>query len=214
MTLLVNEIFYSIQGESIYSGVPCVFIRLTGCNLRCSYCDTAYAYYEGVELRIEEILSRVDNYKCPLIEITGGEPLLQEGTSLLIDRLLEKKYEVLLETNGSIDISVVDVRCIKIVDIKCPSSGENDKNDLKNLKRLNQKDQIKFVIGSREDYEFAKETTKLIPAGFPMKNILFSPLIERMHPSQLAEWILGDRLRVRLQIQLHKIIWPDRERGV
>jgi 7-carboxy-7-deazaguanine synthase len=214
MSLIVNEIFYSIQGESIYSGVPCVFIRLTGCNLRCSYCDTAYAYYEGVELRIEEILSRVDNYKCPLIEITGGEPLLQGGTFLLIDRLLEKKYEVLLETNGSIDISVVDNRCIKIVDIKCPSSGENDKNDLENLKRVNQKDQIKFVVGNREDYEFAKEMTKLIPPGFPMKNILFSPLIEQMHPSQLAEWILKDHLGARLQIQLHKIIWPDRERGV
>ncbi len=214
MSLLVNEIFYSIQGESIYSGIPCVFIRLTGCNLRCSYCDTAYAYYEGVELRIEEILSRVDNYKCPLIEITGGEPLLQDGTPLLIYRLLEKKYEVLLETNGSIDISVVDSRCIKIVDIKCPSSGENDKNDLENLKRLNQKDQIKFVVGSREDYVFAKKTTKLIPHGFSMKNVLFSPLIEQMHPSQLAEWILEDRLRVRLQIQLHKILWPDRERGV
>ncbi len=214
MSLLVNEIFYSIQGESIYSGVPCVFVRLTGCNLRCSYCDTAYAYYEGVELSIEEILSRVDNYKCPLIEITGGEPLLQGGTLLLIDRLLEKKYEVLLETNGSIDISVIDSRCIKIVDIKCPSSGENDKNDLENLKRVNQKDQIKFVVGSREDYEFAKEKTKLIPPGFPMKNILFSPLIKQMHPSQLAEWILEDHLRARLQIQLHKIIWPDRERGV
>ena len=214
MSLVVNEIFYSIQGESIYSGVPCIFIRLTGCNLRCSYCDTTYAYYEGIELRIEEILSRVDNYKCSLIEITGGEPLLQGDTPLLIDRLLEKKYEVLLETNGSIDISVVDSRCIKIVDIKCPSSGENDKNDLKNLKRLNQKDQIKFVIGSRKDYEFAKETTKSIPPGFPMKNILFSPLIEQMHTSQLAEWILEDHLRVRLQIQLHKIIWPERERGV
>ncbi len=214
MSLIVNEIFYSIQGESIYSGVPCVFVRLTGCNLRCSYCDTTYAYYEGVELTIEEILPRVDNYKCPLIEITGGEPLLQGDTPLLIDRLLEKKYEVLLETNGSIDISVVDSRCIKIVDIKCPSSGENDKNDLENLKRLNQKDQIKFVIGSREDYEFAKETTKLISPGFPMRNVLFSPLIEQMHLSQLAEWILEDRLSVRLQIQLQKIIWPEKERGV
>ena len=214
MSLIVNEIFYSIQGESIYSGVPCVFVRLTGCNLRCSYCDTAYAYYEGVELRIEEILSRVCNYKCRLIEITGGEPLLQGDTPLLIDRLLKKKYEVLLETNGSIDISVVDSRCIKIVDIKCPSSGENDKNDLENLKRLNQKDQIKFVIGSRKDYEFAKKTTKLIPPGFSMRNILFSPLIEQMHPSQLAEWILEDHLSIRLQIQLQKIIWPEKERGV
>ncbi len=214
MSLLVNEIFYSIQGESIYSGIPCVFVRLTGCNLRCSYCDTAYAYYEGVELKIEEILSGVDNYNCPLIEITGGEPLLQDETPLLINRLLEKKYEVLLETNGSININSVDSRCIKIVDIKCPSSGENDKNDLENLKRLNQKDQIKFVIERREDYDFAKEIIKLISPGFPMKNVLFSPVIEQIHSSQLAEWLLEDRLRVRLQIQLHKIIWPDKEKGV
>ena len=214
MALLVNEVFYSIQGESIYSGIPCVFLRLTGCNLRCSYCDTTYAYYEGVELRIEEILSRVDNYKCPLIEITGGEPLLQNETPLLIYRLLEKKYEVLLETNGSIDISIVDSRCIKIVDIKCPTSRESDKNDLENLKRLNQVDQIKFIVGNRKDYEFAKETTKLVPNGFPMKNVLFSPLIEQMHPSQLANWILEDGLMVRLQLQLHKIIWPDRKRRV
>ena len=214
MSLLVNEIFYSIQGESIYSGIPCVFVRLTGCNLKCSYCDTAHAYYEGVELKIEEILFGVDHYNCQLIEITGGEPLLQSETPLLINRLLEKKYEVLLETNGSINIGVVDSRCIKIVDIKCPSSGENDKNDLENLKRLNQKDQIKFVVGSREDYEFAKETTKLISPGFPMRNVLFSPVIEQIHSSQLAEWILEDSLNVRLQIQLHKIIWPDKKRGV
>ncbi len=214
MSLLVNEIFYSIQGESIYSGIPCVFVRLTGCNLKCSYCDTAHAYYEGVELKIEEILFGVDHYNCQLIEITGGEPLLQSETPLLINRLLEKKYEVLLETNGSINIGVVDSRCIKIVDIKCPSSGENDKNDLENLKRLNQKDQIKFVVGSREDYEFAKETTRLISPGFPMRNVLFSPVIEQIHSSQLAEWILEDSLNVRLQIQLHKIIWPDKKRGV
>ena len=165
-------------------------------------------------MKIEEILSGVDNYNCPLIEITGGEPLLQSETPLLINRLLEKKYEVLLETNGSINISVVDNRCIKIVDIKCPSSGENDKNDWENLKRLNQKDQIKFVVGSREDYEFAKETTRLISSGFPMRNVLFSPVIEQIHSSQLAEWILEDSLNVRLQIQLHKIIWPEKERGV
>ena len=214
MSLIVNEIFYSIQGESIYSGIPCVFVRLTGCNLRCSYCDTTYAYYDGVELRIEEILSRVAHYKCPLIEITGGEPLLQDETPLLIYRLLEKNYEVLLETNGSIDISIVNSRCIKIVDIKCPSSCENDKNDLENLKKLNHKDQIKFVIGSREDYEFAKKTTELIPPGFLMKNVLFSPVIKQMHLLQLANWILEDRLRVRLQIQLHRIIWPEKKRGV
>lgn len=215
MSLIVNEIFYSIQGESIYSGIPCVFIRLTGCNLRCSYCDTTYAYYDGVELSIEEILSRVDNYKCQLIEITGGEPLLQDETSLLIYRLLEKKYEILLETNGSFDISVVDSRCIKIVDVKCPSSGENKKNHLENLTILNHNDQIKFVIGNHEDYEFAKKIIQLISTtGFSTRSVFFSPVIEQIHPFQLADWILKDRLGVRLQIQLQKIIWPEKTRGV
>lgn len=158
MTLLVNEIFYSIQGESLSAGIPCVFVRLTGCNLRCSYCDTPYAYDEGTKMAITEILKEVAAFRCPVVEITGGEPLLQNNTPLLIQSLLEDGYEVLLETNGSIDIGLVDDRCIKIVDIKCPTSGESHKNNLYNLNRLNAVDQIKFVIGDREDFRYAQKS--------------------------------------------------------
>lgn len=214
MTLLVNEIFYSIQGESTYSGRPCVFVRLTGCNLRCSYCDTRYAYEQGANMELNEILNRIAAYQCRLVEITGGEPLLQSQTPILIYRLLENGYEVMLETNGSLDISRVDRRCIKIVDIKCPTSGESDKNDLENLKRLGPKDQVKFVIGDRSDYEYAKKTIESTCPDFPEEQILFSPASERIPPSRLAEWILKDNLNVRLHLQLHKIIWPDKERGV
>ena len=214
MTLLVNEIFYSIQGESIHSGRPCIFVRLTGCNLRCSYCDTRYAYEQGVDMEITEIMNRIAAYQCRLVEITGGEPLLQSQTPILIHRLLENGYEVMLETNGSLDISRVDGRCIKIVDIKCPTSGESDKNDLENLKRLGSKDQAKFVIGDRSDYKYAKITMDSISPDFPEEQILFSPVSGGITSSQLAEWILEDNLNVRLHLQLHKIIWPDKERGV
>ena len=214
MALLINEIFYSIQGESLYAGLPCVFVRLAGCNLRCSYCDTRYAYEEGSKMELAEILQKVATYHCPLIEITGGEPLLQDDTPLLISELLEKGYEVMMETNGTFDISIVDKRCIKIVDIKCPTSGESDKNDLENLKRLNQKDQVKFVIGSHEDYEYAKNITKLIPPELPEKNILFSPVFGKIACAELAKWILEDNLNIRLHLQLHKIIWPDKQRKV
>lgn len=214
MTLLINEIFYSIQGESLYAGLPCVFVRLAKCNLRCSYCDTRYAYEEGMEMELTEILQKVSTYHCPLIEITGGEPLLQDDTPLLISELLEKGYEVMMETNGTFDINVVDKRCIKIVDIKCPTSGESDKNDLENLKRLNQKDQAKFVIGSCEDYEYAKNITKLISRKLPEKNILFSPVFGKIACDRLAKWILEDNLNIRLHLQTHKIIWPDKQRNV
>ncbi|HUV50204.1 MAG TPA: radical SAM protein [Anaerolineae bacterium] len=214
MTLLINEIFYSIQGESLYAGLPCVFVRLTGCNLRCSYCDTRYAYEEGMEMELSEILQKVATYHCPLIEITGGEPLFQDNTPLLISKLLEKGYEVMMETNGTFDISMVDKRCVKIVDIKCPTSGESDRNDLENLKRLNQKDQVKFVIGNRKDYEYAKDITKLISPEFAEKNILFSPVSGEITCAKLAKWILEDNLNIRLHLQVHKIIWPDKQRGV
>jgi len=214
MSLLVNEIFYSIQGESIHNGRPCVFVRLTGCNLRCSYCDTGYAYDNGSEMEIAAILNRVATYNCPLIEITGGEPLIQKETPDLIYCLLEKGYEVLLETNGSFDISIIDNRCIKIVDIKCPTSGESDKNDLNNLKKLDPKDQVKFVIGSRGDYDFAGKIIKLISSEFPANHILFSPVSAKMKYAKLAKWILEDNLKVRLHLQLHKIIWPETQKGV
>ena len=214
MSLIVNEIFYSIQGESIYSGRPCTFVRLTGCNLRCSYCDTQYAYEEGMKMEITQIMGRVAAYKCPLVEITGGEPLLQNETPLLISKLLENGYIVMMETNGSFDISRVDERCIKIVDIKCPSSNESEKNDLENLKRLHPKDQIKFVIGNREDYMYAKNIITLHCPDFLGDHILFSPASGIMSPADLAVWILEDNLNVRLHVQLHKMIWPDKNRGV
>jgi 7-carboxy-7-deazaguanine synthase len=214
VSLLVNEIFYSIQGESTYSGRPCIFVRLTGCNLRCSYCDTRYAYEQGVNMELTEIINRIAAHRCRLVEITGGEPLLQSQTPILIYKLLENGYEVMLETNGSLDISRVDGRCIKIVDIKCPTSGESDKNDLENLKRLGSKDQVKFVIENRMDYEYAKETMDSNCPDFPEEQILFSPVSGGIAPSRLAEWILEDNLNVRLHLQLHKIIWPDRKRGV
>lgn len=213
--LKVNEIFYSIQGESSYAGRPCVFVRLTGCNLRCSYCDTRYAYEEGEDLEIGEIINRITSHRCRLVEITGGEPLIQNNTSLLIQQLLDLGFEVLLETNGSMDISVIDNRCVKILDIKCPSSGEAKRNDLENLKRLQPRDEIKFAIGGREDYDYAKNILSFINrAEGHINPPLLSPVYGRMNPELLAQWILADHLDVRMQIQLHKVIWDSETRGV
>ncbi len=214
MTLLINEIFYSIQGESSYAGRPCVFVRLTGCNLRCSYCDTRYAYEEGEEMEIDQIVEIVSSYECPLVEVTGGEPLIQKETPYLVQRLLEKDFQVLIETNGSQDISQIDNRCVRIVDIKCPLSGEMNQNDLRNLDRLTDNDEVKFVIGGREDYDFAKEILKHINLP-PLRitRIHFSPILEKIEPKVLAEWILDDYLNVRLHLQLHKIIWGLNQRG-
>lgn len=215
MSLVVNEIFYSIQGESSYAGRPCVFIRLTGCNLRCSWCDTPYAYDEGTSLSGKAILDRVESYGCPLVEITGGEPLLQAETPALIRRLIDKGFQVLLETNGSLDVSPVDGRCVKILDVKCPSSEEEGKNDFQNFERLTEQDEIKFVIGGRGDYEYARGTLRrFFPEGQVRNPVHFSPLAGRMDPALLARWILEDRLPVRLQLPIHKILWPDGKRGV
>ena len=214
MALIVNEIFYSIQGESTYAGRPCAFIRLTGCNLRCTYCDTTYAYDEGLEMELADIVNRIGRYQCPLVEITGGEPLLQDQTPQLIQNLLDQGYEVLMETNGSLDIDTVNPKCHRIVDIKCPTSGQSGQNDWGNLKRLTSLDQVKFVIGDLRDYQFAKTKLGLLPADLPAGQILFSPVAEKMPPALLAEWILSDHLPVRLQVQLHRVIWPDKPRGV
>ena len=215
MGLKVNEIFYSIQGESSYAGYPCVFVRLTGCNLRCSYCDTQYAYEEGEEMGIDTILHRIAGYRCPLIEITGGEPLIQHETPILIHRLLEDGYRVLLETNGSQDISRVDDRCAIILDIKCPSSREENKNDLNNLKRLRDNDEIKFVIGNAQDYIYAKRILNSMDINHVnLASVSFSPVFAEMEPQTLANWLLEDRLQVRLQLQLHKTIWAAEQRGV
>jgi len=213
--LKVNEIFHSIQGESSYAGRRCVFIRLTGCNLRCSYCDTKYAYKGGKELAIKEIVDQVTSHQCPLVEVTGGEPLIQKETPHLIHRLLDKGYEVLLETNGSQDISQVDDRCVKIVDIKCPSSGESEQNDLGNLDRLVGHDEVKFVIGDRNDFSAAKEILDARTPDFCKQHpVHFSPVFGQIEPKILAGWILKDRLNVRLQLQLHKLVWPSDQRGV
>lgn len=215
MSLKVNEIFYSIQGESSYAGLPCVFIRLSGCNLRCSYCDTTYAYDEGFEMELEDILERVGNYNCRLIEITGGEPLLQKETPELIRRLLDSGCKVLMETNGSLDISVVDERCIRIMDVKCPSSGMHEQNDLENLNRIGKSDELKFVIADRADYEYAKDILDIAgknPASLP--TVHFSPSFGKIILKDLASWILEDALDVRLHVQLHKFIWGTSDRGV
>ena len=215
MGLKVNEIFHSIQGESTYAGQPCVFVRLTGCNLRCSYCDTIYAYEEGAIMGMEEIVEKVKSFDCSLIEITGGEPLLQDETPQLIKTLLYSGYTVLLETNGSKDIGKIDRRCIKIMDIKCPSSGEEKNNDLENLHRLNPGDEVKFVISDRTDYDFAVDIISRISEEKKSEiHILFSPCFGRIEPRTLVEWILKDKLDVRLNLQLHKYIWPHDMRGV
>jgi len=213
--LLVNEIFYSIQGESSHAGRPCAFVRLTGCNLRCSYCDTVYAYDEGSRLEIGEIERKIRAFDCSLVEITGGEPLLQAGTPELIRTLLDRRYTVLLETNGTMDIGVVDERCIRIVDVKCPSSGESEKNRLENLTLVTPNDEVKFVVGNREDYAYARSVIADHLSGRSgLKPPLISPVSGRINPESLARWILEDHLDVRLQIQLHKVIWGAEKRGV
>jgi 7-carboxy-7-deazaguanine synthase len=214
VALVVNEIFYSIQGESSYSGCPCVFVRLTGCNLRCSYCDTQYAYEDGESLEVPEILERVKAHRCHLVEVTGGEPLIQEETPLLVSRLLQEGFTVLLETNGSLDIGRVDPRCVRVVDIKCPSSGQMDCNDLRNLDRLSDRDELKFVIGARDDYEYAKHVLGRMRYPIGAGRVNFSPVFGGLDSRILAAWILEDHLEVRLNLQLHKIIWGSEQRGV
>ena len=214
MSLIVNEIFYSIQGESTYAGLPCVFVRLTGCNMRCAYCDTAYAYDEGHSMRISEILDSIGAFHCNMVEVTGGEPLLQDKTPHLISSLLRKDYQVLMETNGSFDIRMADSRCVRVMDVKCPSSGEHEKCDLRNFRHLGKRDQIKFVIGNRQDYEYARGMLNKVPSSIPTGNLLLSPIRENLAPAELAGWILEDRLKARLHLQLHRTIWPEIEKGV
>jgi len=213
--LRVNEIFYSIQGESTLAGFPCIFIRMTGCNLRCTYCDTTYAYEKGDDIPLDSILTTVKKFACNLIEVTGGEPLIQDETPDLISALIKNGYTVLLETNGSQDISTVDTRCTRIVDIKCPSSGMDNNNYWKNLDYITPNDQLKFVIAHRQDYLYAK---KVLDAAAikRRKNLLinFSPVFNEIDLKDLAGWILADNLPVRLQIQLHKYIWGEHTKGV
>ncbi len=211
--LKVNEIFFSIQGESVYAGLPCVFVRLTGCNLRCRYCDTQYAYEEGAEMSVADVIERVQAYRCRLVELTGGEPLLQPEVYDVMENLQSRGYHLLLETNGSVDVSRVDPRVIKIMDLKCPGSGESDKNLFSNFDHLTERDQIKFVVGSREDYLWAREV--ITDNRLAMRCcLLMGPVYGHVAPRELAEWILKDGLQARLQLQLHKYIWEPDARGV
>ncbi|MCG2722473.1 MAG: radical SAM protein [Thermodesulfovibrionales bacterium] len=209
----VCEIFTSIQGESSYAGMPCTFIRMTGCNLRCAYCDTTYAYEEGTELSVEEVLGQAEKGGIPLIEITGGEPLLQGGVLDLIGRLLQKEFTVLIETNGSQNIGEIDPRVRIILDLKTPGSGMSERMDLSNLSRIRRNDEVKFVLTGRTDYEWSKE----IIHSHQLRDrchILLSPAYGILPPEKLAQWIIEDRLPVRLNLQLHKYIFGTERRGV
>ena len=214
MRLSVSEIFYSLQGESLYAGLPCAFVRLAGCNLRCRYCDTTYAYAGGATMEIPDIINKVESFNCQLIEVTGGEPLLQKNTPALVSNLLDRGHTVLIETNGTLDIQAIDPRCIRIVDIKCPGSGESAKTRFSNFEQLSPKDQVKFVITDRADYEYARNLLSDKWQNQPPVSVLFSPAFGMLDPAVLAEWILDGHLPVRLQLQLHKILWPTAERGV
>ena len=202
------EIFFSIQGESSFAGLPCIFVRLAGCNLRCSYCDTQYAYKKKYDLTIEEILTKIKNYyPISLVEVTGGEPLIQDETYLLLNTLLKNEYQVLLETNGSIPLDKVPSDVIKIVDIKTPSSKMVDKMVWKNVELLNSKDEVKFVLSDRTDFEWAIK--KIKEYNLLKYKLLFSPVESRLDSKTLAEWILEVKMPIRLQLQLHKIIWGE-----
>jgi 7-carboxy-7-deazaguanine synthase len=211
--LKINEIFYSIQGEGISAGLPCVFIRLTYCNLRCTYCDTEYAFYEGKDMYLEDILNEIKKYNCNLIEITGGEPLVQSESLELMTKLCDLDYEVMLETGGSLPIRKVDKRVKIILDFKCPTSKMVKKNDYSNINFLKTIDEVKFVIGSREDYDWSKKL--IFENKLDSKHeILFSTVFNELENRELVEWILEDNLKVRFQTQLHKHIWEPDKRGV
>lgn len=212
--LTINEIFHSIQGESTHSGRPCVFVRLTACDLRCSWCDTPYAFTEGRKLSVDDVVEQVRGYGCDLVELTGGEPLLQREVYPLMDRLLESGHTVMVETGGHLSIAEVPPRAIRIVDVKCPGSGESTKNHWDNLGLLAPHDEVKFVIRDRVDYEFAREVVARHALIGRTAAVLLSPVHGVLAPKELAAWILEDRLAVRLQLQTHKYIWGADVRGV
>ncbi len=211
--LKVNEIFYSIQGEGTKAGLPCIFIRLTYCNLRCSYCDTEYAFYEGKDLSIEEIIASIKKYNCNLVEVTGGEPLFQEESLTLMKNLCDSGYEVMLETSGSLAIENIDNRVKIIMDLKTPSSLMEKKNLYQNIKFLKQTDEVKFVIGNKKDYDWSKQIIKEYKLSEKCE-ILFSIVFGKLENRKLVEWILKDNLNVRFQTQLHKYIWEPNKKGV
>lgn len=211
--LKINEIYHSIQGESTKAGLPCVFIRLTYCNLRCTYCDTEYAFYEGYDKSIDEVIKEVKKYNCNLVEVTGGEPLVQNESIELMKRLCDEGFEVMLETGGSLPISEIDKRVRIILDLKCPSSGMMKKNLYENIEYLKSIDEVKFVIGTREDYEWSKEQVEKYHLDKKCI-VLFSVVFGELEPVTLVNWILEDKLNVRYQLQMHKIIWEPDKKGV
>lgn len=207
----ITEIFYSLQGEGLSAGEPTVFVRLTGCPLRCGYCDTSYAFQGGEWMTLQQILDQVAEYHCPQVCVTGGEPLAQPDTPTLLSLLCDADYRVSLETSGALDVGSVDSRVVKVMDLKTPSSGEQERNRLDNLRHLVAGDQIKFVIGNRSDYEWSREM--LCQHHLEQRaKVLFSPVAQQLDPTLLANWILEDSLPVRLQLQLHKLLWGE-ERG-
>ncbi len=212
--LTINEIFHSIQGESTYAGRPCVFVRLTACDLRCSWCDTPYAFHEGTKMAVDDVIERVRGYGCDVVEITGGEPLLQKDVYPLMQRLLDEGHTVLLETGGHVSAAEVPAGVARVIDVKCPGSGEAAKNCWENLDQLRPTDEIKFVIKDRDDYEYARRIVSEHDLTRRAAAVLFSPVHGVLEAKQLAEWILADRLDVRLQLQAHKYIWDAQTRGV
>jgi len=212
--LTINEIFHSIQGESTHTGRPCVFVRLTACDLRCSWCDTPYAFTEGRKMSLDEVVAQVDSYNCSLVEITGGEPLLQRDVYPLMDRLLGDGRTVMVETGGHLSIDQVPPPVIKIVDVKCPGSGESHRNHWANLDLLSPHDEVKFVIKDRADYEYARDVVARHRLAGRVAAVLFSPVHGVLDSRALAAWILEDKVNVRLQLQAHKFIWGADVRGV
>ncbi|NLG62832.1 MAG: 7-carboxy-7-deazaguanine synthase QueE [Candidatus Cloacimonetes bacterium] len=217
--LRVTEIFHSIQGESTWAGVPCTFVRLTGCPLRCVWCDTEYAFHGGEKMSLDEIVERVREIGTPVVELTGGEPLIHRNAFVLVERLLDDGFTVLVETSGAVDIAPLDPRAHRIMDLKCPGSGESDRNLWSNLAHLTERDEIKFVISDRADYEWARSVIRehglddRVRAG-TLRALLFSPVWDAVEWRDLAEWILEDRLPARFQLQLHKLIWGANVPGV
>jgi len=212
--LTINEIFHSIQGESTYAGAPCVFVRLAACDLRCTWCDTPYAFTEGAKRTVADVVDTVMAFGCPLVEITGGEPLLQDDAYPLMADLLHRGLTVLLETGGHISVDRVPGGVVKIIDVKCPGSGESARNHWPNLDLLGPADEVKFVIQDRADYEFARGVVERHQLAGRCAAVLFSPVHDVLPPPDLASWILGDGLRVRLQLQVHKYVWGAHARGV
>jgi 7-carboxy-7-deazaguanine synthase len=212
--LTINEIFHSIQGESTHTGRPCVFVRLTACDLRCTWCDTPYAFHEGRKSSVEDVVDEVGAYGCNLVEITGGEPLLQRDVYPLMESLLGRGHEVLIETGGHLSVADVPAAVVRIIDVKCPGSGQAERNHWPNLDLLRPRDEVKFVIQDRADYEYAKDVVARYNLTARVAAILFSPVHGVLPAAELAAWILADKLPVRLQLQSHKYIWGADVRGV